>query len=97
MSRQVWTGLLRCCGPPACYLGFEAKMPPIPLYDGTRPYQTIPFQWSLHAIDGNGVPQHREFLAEGHGDPRRRFAETLIEALAAFGDPILVYSDYEKG
>jgi hypothetical protein len=37
-------GLLRNCGPPTCYLDFEAMMPPIPLYEGTRPYQTIPFQ-----------------------------------------------------
>jgi hypothetical protein len=89
-------GLLSRCGPPACYLDFEAMMPPIPLYAGTRPYQTIPFQWSLHASDGEGVLQHREFLAEGCGDPRRQFAETLIEALAAFDGPILVYSAYEK-
>ena len=40
--------------------------------------------------------QHREFLAEGGDDPRRRFAETLIEALAAFDAPILVYSAYEQ-
>jgi len=84
------------CGPPACYLDFETMMPPIPLYEGTRPYQTIPFQWSLHAINGDGVLQHREFLAEGGDDPRRRFAETLIEALAAFDAPILVYSAYEQ-
>jgi hypothetical protein len=89
-------GLLRCCGPPACYLDFEAMMPPIPLYEGTRPYQTIPFQWSLHAIDADGVMHHREFLAEGDGDPRRRFARTLIEALAVFDGPILVYSAYEQ-
>ena len=88
--------LLRSCGPPACYLDFEAMMPPIPLYEGTRPYQTIPFQWSLHAIDADGVLHHREFLAEGGCDPRRRFAETLIEALAAFDGPILVYSAYEQ-
>ena len=89
-------GLLRCCGPPACYLDFEAMMPPIPLYEGTRPYQTIPFQWSLHVIDADGVLHHREFLAEGGCDPRRRFTETLIEAFAAFDGPILVYSAYEQ-
>jgi len=89
-------GLLRCCGPPTCYLDFEAMMPPIPLYQGTRPYQTIPFQWSLHVIDADGVLHHREFLAKGGEDPRRRFAEALIEALTAFGGPILVYSAYEK-
>jgi len=57
-------------------------------------YQTIPFQRSLHAIDGDGVPHDREFLADGGDDPRRRFAETLIEAFAAFDAPILVYSAY---
>ena len=50
-------------------------MPPIPLYEGTRPYQTIPFQWSLHAITEDGDLRHREFLADGDGDPRRRFAK----------------------
>src|SRR5450631_1298589 len=75
-------GLLRCCGPPTCYLDFEAMMPPIPLYEGTRPYQTIPFQWSLHVIGGDGVLNHKEFLADGVNDPRRQFAEALIDALA---------------
>jgi hypothetical protein len=59
-------------------------------------YQTVPFQWSLHAIDGDGVPHHWEFLADGHDNPRRRFAETLIEAFAALDAPILVHSAYEQ-
>ena len=86
------------CGyePPTCYLDFEAMMPPIPLYEGTRPYQTIPFQWSLHAMAEDGVLCDREFLASGDGDPRRGFAQTLIEALDAFDGPIMVYSAYEK-
>jgi hypothetical protein len=88
--------LLKAFRLPACYLDFEAMMPPIPLYVGTRPYQTIPFQWSLHAIDGNGALHHREFLAEGDEDPRLAFAETLIAVLNAFDGPILVYSAYEQ-
>lgn len=90
------TSLLRSCGPPAFYLDFEAMMPAIPLYEGARPYQTIPFQWSLHEIDGEGALHHREFLAESGDDPRRRFAETFIQALAGSDAPILVYSAYEK-
>ena len=82
--------------PPACYLDFEAMMPPIPLYEGTRPYQTIPFQWSLHTLAGDGALHHREFLAEGDGDPRRAFAETLIEAVSGADFPIIVYSHYEQ-
>jgi hypothetical protein len=88
--------LLQPFGPPACYLDFEAMMPPIPLYEGTRPYQTIPFQWSLHTIDGDGALNHDEFLADGVNDPRRQFAETLIDALASSDDPIIVYSAYEQ-
>ena len=88
--------LLPGYGPPACYLDFEAMMPPIPLYEGTRPYQTLPFQWSLHAIADDGALHHQEFLADGGEDPRRRFAQTLIEALGAYDGPIIVYSAYEQ-
>jgi hypothetical protein len=88
--------LLDTFGPPACYLDFEAMMPPIPLYEGTRPYQTIQFQWSLHTIDGDNLLNHKEFLADGVNDPRREFAETLIDALTFSIDPIIVYSAYEK-
>jgi hypothetical protein len=88
--------LLTAFGPPACYLDFEAMAPPIPLYQGTRPYQTLPFQWSLHEIDDAGRLGHLEFLADGAGDPRREFAETLIAALSGSNSPIIVYSSYEK-
>jgi hypothetical protein len=40
-------------------------MPPIPLYEGTRPYQTIPFQWSLHTVDGDGALNHAELAEMG--------------------------------
>jgi predicted RecB family nuclease len=88
--------LLHGYGPPACYLDFEAMMPPIPLYQGTRPYQTIPFQWSLHTLAADGSLHHRDFLAAGDDDPRRAFAETLIEALSHSDAPIIVYSHYEQ-
>jgi hypothetical protein len=71
-------------------------MPTIPLYEGTRPFQTLPFQWSLHTRDGDGNLRHQAFLADGAGDPRRRFTETLIDALAASNYPIIVYSPYER-
>jgi hypothetical protein len=33
---------------PVYYMDFETFMPAIPMFDGTRPYQQIPFQYSLH-------------------------------------------------
>ena len=87
--------LLDGFGPPAHYLDFEVMMPAIPLYPGTRPYQAIPFQWSLHTLDADGALGHRAFLAAGDGDPRRAFAETLIEAVGTGEFPTVVYSSYE--
>src|SRR5208282_279776 len=69
--------------------------PAIPLYAGTSPYQRIPFQWSMHQDDGAGNIRHFEFLAAGGVDPRREFAETLIEAISQTTGPIIVYSPFE--
>ena len=82
--------------PPAFYLDFETFLPAVPLYPGTRPYQTICFQWSLHRVDSKGRVKHQEFLAKGDMDPRRQFAETLISALKGSKWPIIVYSPYEQ-
>jgi hypothetical protein len=82
-------------GPPAWYLDFETANPSIPLYAGTRPFEIVPFQWSLHHVDAAGSVTHRDFLAEGNGDPRRAFCESLLEALSADGAPVHVYSAYE--
>ena len=83
-------------GPPALYLDFEAFLPAVPLYPGTQPYETIPFQWSLHRLDASGAVKHQEFLAAADFDPRRPFAETLIAALGGTNLPIIVYSSYER-
>jgi hypothetical protein len=78
------------------YLDFEAMMPAIPLYDCTRPYQTLPFQWSLHGLAADGSLTYKEYLATGVFDSRRDFSETLIEAVAGSDLPIIVYSAYEQ-
>ncbi len=96
VSPDLWKALENF-GPPADYLDFETMNPCIPLYDGTRPFQRIPFQWSLHRLDGNGNLDHEEFLADGATDPRRDFSESLIEALSGSDAPIIVYSSYEHG
>ena len=64
---------------PLYFLDFETFQHAIPEYDGTRPYQQIPFQYSLHYIEReNGELKHTEFLAEVGKDPRRSLAENLV-------------------
>jgi hypothetical protein len=87
---------LKGFGPPAFYLDFEAILPAIPLYAGTRPYQTIPFQWSLHHVDAHGAVTHQEFLGDPRSDPRRSFAQSLLASLRGTKVPVVVYSSYEQ-
>jgi len=79
---------------PVHFLDFETFGPALPIYEGTRPYQTIPFQWSNHTITGDGDLRHEEFLYDGFDDPRETFAKSLMEALGSSG-PIIVYTGYE--
>ncbi|MGB9151689.1 MAG: DUF2779 domain-containing protein [Alphaproteobacteria bacterium] len=83
--------------PPCFYLDFETMNPAIPLYVGTKPYQRLPFQWSLHHVGKRGKLTHWEFLADGKDDPRQSFTESLIEALSGSTEPIVVYSGFENG
>jgi hypothetical protein len=79
---------------PIHFLDFESLAPALPVYPGTRPYQTIPFQWSDHVLKADGDVVHREFLHDDRTDPRRIFTEELLAALGA-GGSILVYSSFE--
>ena len=80
---------------PATFLDFETVMPAIPVYAGTRPYQLIPFQWSLHIRNSSGQIRHDSFLNDDTEDPRERFITSLIEAIPREG-AIVTYSHYEK-
>jgi len=88
--------LLRGSGPPASYLDFESFGPGMPIFSGSRPFQPIVCQWSLHHVDSDGARTHDEFLADADADPRRAVAESLISALDGCSAPILVYSAFES-
>ena len=80
---------------PVHFLDFETFSPALPTYPGTRPYQVIPFQWSLHVRDGSGELCHQAFLADGGDDPRERFTTSLLDAVGSEGT-IVAYSGYEQ-
>lgn len=63
---------------PLYFLDFETMQLPVPQFSGTKPYQQIPFQYSLHYIEEpDGELKHKEFLGESGEDPRRAIAESL--------------------
>ena len=80
---------------PVSFLDFETFNPALPAYVGTRPYQVIPFQWSLHVRDSSGQLSHESFLNEDSEDPRRAFVTSLLDTVPPHGT-IVVYSGYEQ-
>ena len=76
---------------PIYFMDFETFMPAIPMFNGTRPYQQIPFQYSLHFQQNPASKvEHYEFLADAEGDPREPFLKNLLEDSKGPG-LILVY------
>jgi len=89
--------ILRKLNYPRYYLDFETINFSIPIWKGTRPNQQLPFQWSCHIQQEDGTTTHKEFLDVSGNDPRREFAESLIEACGTEG-PVIVYNQtFEKG
>jgi hypothetical protein len=80
---------------PRYYLDFETIQFAVPVWAGTSPYQQLPFQWSCHIEESEGVLRHEEFLDTSGDPPMRFFAERLLATLGNKG-PILVYSHFEK-
>lgn len=81
---------------PRYYLDFETINFAVPRWAGTRPYQAIPFQWSVHVEAASGAePAHYDFLDLSGDNPARRCMEALITCLGDAG-PVLTYSSYEK-
>jgi predicted RecB family nuclease len=77
---------------PLYFMDFETINPAIPRFPGMRPYDQLPFQWSIHVQRQPGAAsRHFEFLANGPSDPRRAFISTLCAALGDDGS-IVVYS-----
>ena len=77
---------------PVYFMDFETFQPAVPMFDNSRPYQQIPFQYSLHYQESeDSVLEHYEFLAEADGDPREPFITKLLEDTQRRG-LILVYN-----
>jgi len=53
---------------PIYHLDFETYQQAIPLYKGLKPFEQIPFQYSLHIEHEDGTLEHKEYLAQDSVD-----------------------------
>lgn len=82
---------------PLYYLDLETFMTAIPMFDGVKPYQQVPFQFSLHVQKKPGAkPEHHSFLADGDEDPRREILPLLKKLLGRSGSIVAYNAPFEK-
>lgn len=83
---------------PLHFLDYETYSSPIPLFDGYRPYQQIPFQYSLDIKRLPDAPvEHHEFLATAAGDPVPALAAALTGAIGPKGSVVSWNASFESG
>jgi len=91
VDKDLLAAFLYSLDEPLAYLDFETFSVAIPPLDGLRPYQQVPFQFSL-LVEGRAS----DYLADG-GDPRPGFLEALRDALPSRGTILVWNATFEKG
>jgi hypothetical protein len=82
---------------PLYFLDFETINPAIPAYDNSRPFEAIPFQYSLYIIkDKDAKPERYAYLAPDDKDPRPEILERLKTLLGNSGSIIAYNAIFEK-
>ncbi|HTZ53341.1 MAG TPA: DUF2779 domain-containing protein [Spirochaetia bacterium] len=82
---------------PVHYLDFETFASAVPPLDGTRPYQQVPFQFSLDISRAEGsVLQHHSWVWDGRGDPAALMLERLRRSIGPEGAVVAYGAAFER-
>ncbi|MCY4089135.1 MAG: DUF2779 domain-containing protein [Candidatus Saccharibacteria bacterium] len=78
--------------PPLYFLDYEAIGYPIPTFEGSKPHQAIPFQFSLHLLDQNERLTHYEYLmAHNNLNALKKLVANLQQSIKNNNCPIVVW------
>jgi hypothetical protein len=75
--------------PKCCFMDMEIWSPAIPKYEGTSPFEQIPFLFSVCFIN-DGKPQFINYLKPIDSDSRYEFLNSVLEATNNF-DSVIVF------
>lgn len=82
---------------PVYYFDYETSQSLLPPWNRTRPYQQVPFQYSLHIQrEPGGETEHREYLHRDESNPMPALLESLREDLGDTGSVLVWYKGFEK-
>ncbi|MEI6835684.1 MAG: DUF2779 domain-containing protein [Candidatus Falkowbacteria bacterium] len=83
---------------PLYFLDYETYPAAIPLFKGFKPYQQIPFQFSLHVLRSeNSELEHFEYLQTEAVDPSLGIIESLKKIIGPVGSIIVWNKKFEQG
>ena len=83
---------------PLYFLDYETYGSVVPPYEGVRPYQQVPFQYSIHRIDSvDAEPVHLEYLHADTDNPSEPLVSSLNEHIGDTGSIIVWNEGFEKG
>lgn len=82
---------------PLYFLDYETMASIIPAFDGMRPYQQVPFQYSLHILDSpDGELRHEEYLHREGTNPDKSVARALRSHIGDTGTVLAWNMSFEK-
>jgi hypothetical protein len=83
---------------PLYFFDYETVGPAVPLYDGTRPYAQVPFQYSLHILGAASAKlEHHEFLATDSKNPMPALLAQMQADIGEQGSVVVWYKAFEGG
>lgn len=82
---------------PLYFLDYETMAAVVPYFDGHRPYQQVPSQYSLHILDSPDAElRQKEYLHRENTDPSLPITQHLVEDIGNKGSIITWNAGFEK-
>ncbi len=82
---------------PVCYLDFEAICTAIPPFDHVRPWEHVPFLYSVHRELPDATLIHAHYLMEPGVDSRAQMTRRLCTDLDGCGSIVVYSAGFERG
>jgi hypothetical protein len=98
LNQAAWNAFKENFTYPLFFFDFETVMYGVPVFNFSRPYQNIPFQYSLHVlVNEHAKVLHHSYLGDGVQDPRPDLITQMIRDLGTVGTILTWNMSFEKG
>lgn len=100
-NNQLWADIPRLTADlqqyqfPLSSLDFETIQVSIPKWPKSHPYQQIPFQFSVHVLDRQGIITHQDYLHQTSEDPREALVAQLVQSVPPQGTVLAYNAKFE--